>query len=122
VASIDCEAINPDLSRAHRKDACMSDTVSGAIIVSSLGNDGPTFLSLPDLADSADLGTVHVPGAAHAEPLSFGLLVDFSTLSPDLQVITQQAGPTEQSASVTGYSFITLDEKPPVIPGALHTT
>jgi hypothetical protein len=99
----------------------MSDTVSGAIIVSSLGSDGPTFLSLPELADSPDLGTVHVPGGAHAEPMSFSLMVDFSTLSPDLQVITQQAGPTEQSASVTGYSFVVLDEKPPIIPGALHT-
>jgi hypothetical protein len=100
----------------------MSDTVSGAIIVSSLGSDGPTFLSLPDLAGSADLGTVHVPGAAHAEPQSLSLMVDFSTLSPDLQVVTQQAHPTDQPASVSGYSFLALDETPPVIPGALHTT
>jgi hypothetical protein len=100
----------------------MSDTVSGAIIVSSLGNDGPTFLSLPDLAGSPDLGTVHVPGAAHAEPMSFSLLVNFSTLSPDLQVITQQAHPTHQPATVSGYSFLALDETPPIIPGGLHTT
>ena len=38
------------------KDACMSDTVSGAVIVSSLGSEGPTFLSLTDAADARGRG------------------------------------------------------------------
>ena len=40
----------------------MSDTVSGAVIVSSLGSGGPTFLSLPDVMDSAIPDALHVPG------------------------------------------------------------
>jgi hypothetical protein len=98
----------------------MSDTVSGAVIISSLGSDGPTFLFLPDATGSADLAAVHVHGGAYTEQPSSGLMVDFSTLSPDLQVVTPHAGPTDQPASVSGYSYLILDETPPVIPGALH--
>ncbi len=99
----------------------MSDTVSGAVIVSSLLHDGPTFLSLPDASDAAALGAVHVHGAAYAQPASFGLVVDFSTLSPDLQVITPYADPTEPPASVSGYAAALMPDEPPLgVPGALH--
>jgi hypothetical protein len=99
----------------------MSDTVSGAVIVSSLGSDGPTFLALPEVTGAAAINAVHVPGAAYAEPTSFSLLVEFSTLSPDLQVMTPQAGPIEQPASVSGYAIALVPDEPPLgIPGALH--
>ena len=100
----------------------MSDTVSGAVIISSLGSDGPTFLFLPDATGSADIGAVHVHGGAYTEQPSFGLMVDFSTLSPDLQVVTPHAGPTDQPASLSGYSYLVPDETSPGIPGALHQT
>jgi len=99
----------------------MSDTVSGAVIVSSLGSDGPTFLSLPDALDTAMLSAVHVHGGAYTEPPSFGLMVDFSTLSPDLQAVTPVANPTEPPASVSGYAISLVPDEPPLgIPGALH--
>ncbi len=99
----------------------MSDTVSGAVIVSSLGSEGPSFLFLSGATDAAALTTVHVQGAAYTQPVSFGLMVDFSMLSPDLQVVTPQAGPTEQPASVSGAAIVQLPDEPPLgIPGALH--
>lgn len=100
----------------------MSDTVSSAVIVSSLGSDGPRFLSLPDGPDTAALRAVHVHGGAYAEPTSFGLMVDFRTLSPDLRAMTPDASPSEPPASVSGYAALVLDEQPPGIPGALHQT
>jgi len=98
----------------------MSDTVSGAVIVSSLGSDGPTFLSLPDGSDTPALAAVHVHGGAYAEQTS-GLMVDFSMLSPDLQVVTPYADPTHPPESVSGYAMAPLPEEPPLgVPGALH--
>jgi hypothetical protein len=97
----------------------MSDTVSGAVIVSSLGNDGPTFL-FPDASDTVASDALHVPGAAYTEPTSFGLLVDFRTLSPDLQVVTQGADPTDLASSVSGYTALLPDEPPPNVAGAMH--
>jgi hypothetical protein len=99
----------------------MSDTVSGAVIVSSLGSEGPTFLSLPGATEIAAVGAVHVHGAAYAEPTSFSLLVNFSTLSPDLQVVTPQAGAIEPPASVSGYTVVLAPDEPPLgVPGALY--
>ncbi|MGA3401497.1 MAG: hypothetical protein ABSC95_19960 [Acetobacteraceae bacterium] len=99
----------------------MSDTVSGAVIVSSLGSGGPTFLFLPDSMDTATFSAVHVHGSAYTGPTSFGLAVDFSTLSPDLQVVTARPEPIEPAASVSGYTIVLApDEIPPGIPGALH--
>lgn len=99
----------------------MSDTVSGAVIVSSLGNDGPAFLFLSDPTDVAGLGAVHVHGAAYTEPVSLGLLVDFGTLSPDLKTVTPQAGPDDAPASVSGAAIVLLPDEPPLgVPGALH--
>jgi hypothetical protein len=98
----------------------MSDTVSGAVIVSSLGSEGPTFLALPDALDIGVLSAVHVHGGAYTEPASFGLMVDFSTLSPDLQVITPSAAPVEPPGSVTGYAALMPDEPSPNVAGAMH--
>jgi hypothetical protein len=95
----------------------MGDTVSGAVIVSSLGSDGPTFLFLPDVTDNA--AALHVPGGAYAEPTSFGLIVDFRTLSPDLQTITPNADPTELPASVSGYAALLPDDTSPNVAGAM---
>jgi hypothetical protein len=100
----------------------MSDTVSGAVIIASLGSEGPTFLSLPEAMDPAALSALHVPGGAYAEPASFSLMVDFRTLSPDLQVVTPNAGPTELPASVSGYATLLPDEPPPNVAGAMHQT
>ncbi len=98
----------------------MSDTVSGAVILSSLGSDGPTFLSLPDAADSATPSASHVPGGAYAAQGSFGLMVDFRTLSPDWQVITPAAGPTELPVSVSGSIDLLPDDSSPNVAGALQ--
>ena len=98
----------------------MSDTVPGAVIVSSLGNGGPTFLALPDALQGGAVSAVHVPGGTHTEPTSFGLVVDFRTLSPDLQVVTPQAYPAEPSASVSGYAVLVPDEPRLGVAGALH--
>lgn len=98
----------------------MSDTVSSAVIVSSLGNEGPTFLSLPDASGTAALSALHVHGGAYTEQTSFGLMVDFRTLSPDLQVVTPNADPTEPPASVSGYVTLVPDEPSPGVAGALH--
>jgi len=99
----------------------MSDTVSSAVIVSSLGNEGPTFLPLPDAIDAGALSAQHVQGGAYTEQTSFGLMVDFRTLSPDLQVVTPNAGPAEQPASVSGYAALVPDEdQSPGVAGALH--
>lgn len=101
----------------------MSDTVPGAAIVSSLGSDGPTFLFVADAAQTAGQGVVHVPGGVYAEPMSFSLVVDFRTLSPDLQTIPPAgADPFDPPASVSGYAALVPDEHPPGIPGALHLT
>jgi hypothetical protein len=98
----------------------MSDTVSSAVIVSSLGSDGPTFLFVSDALEVAGQGAVHVPGGVYTEPMSLGLAVDFRTLTPDLQAITPRADSFEQPASVSGYAALVPDEHPPGIPGALH--
>ncbi len=99
----------------------MSDTVSGAVIVSSLGSEGPTFLSLHDPLDTTAVSAVHVHGGVYMEPASFSLMVDFSTLAPDLQVVTANAGSAEPSSTVAGYSIVMLpDEAPLGVPGALH--
>jgi len=98
----------------------MSDTVSGAVIVSSLGSEGPTFLSLSDAFDTGALSAVHVHGGAYTEPASFGLLVDFSTLTPDLQVVTPSPAPIELPASVSGYAGLLPDEASPNVAGAMH--
>ena len=97
----------------------MSDTVSGAVIVSSLGSEGPTFLSLSDVWDTGALSAVHVHGGAYTEPASFGLMVDFSTLSPDLQVIPS-AAPVEPQPSVTGYAGLLPEEPSPNVAGAMY--
>jgi hypothetical protein len=97
----------------------MSDTVSGAVIISSLGSDGPTFL-FPDAADTAASDALHVPGGAYTEPTSFGLMVDFRTLSPDFQVATPSADPTDLPSSVSGYMALLPDEPPPNVAGAMH--
>jgi hypothetical protein len=97
----------------------MSDTVSGAVIVSSLGSEGPTFLSLPDALDAGALSAVHVHGGAYMQPASFSLMVDFSTLSPDLQVVPS-AAPAEPPASVAGYAGLLPDEPSPNVAGAMH--
>lgn len=97
----------------------MSDTVSGAVIVSSLGSDGPAFLSLPDAIDAAALSAVHVPGGAYAEPASLGLTIDFRTLSPDLQAVAPNADQSEPPASVSGYAALLPDEPPLGVAGAL---
>lgn len=97
----------------------MSDTVSGAVIVSSLGSEGPTFLSLPDALDTGALSAVHVHGGAYTQPTPFSLIVDFSTLSPDLQV-TPSAAPIEPPASVTGFATLLPDEPSPNVAGAMH--
>ncbi len=100
----------------------MSDTVSGAVIVSSLGSDALTFLSLPDVADNAVPTALHVPGAAYAEPASFGLMVDFHTLSPDLQMVPVGPDPTDLPASVSGYGVPLPDEPSPNVAGAMFQT
>ena len=100
----------------------MSDTVSGAVIVSSLGNDSLTFLSLADATDVPMPGAAHVPGGAHLEQSSIGLMVDFRTLPPDLDVVAPHASPFDQPASVSGYVALLPDETPPVVAGALHLT
>jgi hypothetical protein len=97
----------------------MSDTVSGAVIVSSLGSDGPTFLFLPAVTDNAAATALHVPGGAYAEPTSFGLIVDFRTLSPDLQTVTPNADPTELPTSVSGYAALLPDDTSPNVAGAM---
>jgi hypothetical protein len=99
----------------------MSDTVSGAVIVSSLGSDGPTFL-FPDASDTVASDALHVPGGAYLEPTSFGLMVDFRTLSPDLQVVTPAADPTDLSSSVSGYTALLPDEPPSNVAGAMYET
>lgn len=98
----------------------MSDTVPSAVTVASLGNDGPTFLALPDAVEGGALSAVHVPGGAYTEPTSFGLVVDVRTLSPDLQVITPHAYPAELPASVSGYAALVPDEHRLGVAGALH--
>jgi hypothetical protein len=98
----------------------MSDTVSGAVIVSSLGSDSPTFLSLPDVIGNATPTGLHVSGAAHAEPASFSLMVDFRTLSPDLQMVSPSADPTDLPASVSGYGALLPDDPSPNVSGAMY--
>ncbi|HVC62692.1 MAG TPA: hypothetical protein VND19_20295 [Acetobacteraceae bacterium] len=100
----------------------MSDTVPSAVIVSSLASDGPTFLALPDAPETAESGAVHVRGGAYAERMSFALIVDFRTLSPDWQVATPRAYPAELPASVSGYAGLMPEDPPRGIPGALHLT
>jgi hypothetical protein len=97
----------------------MSDTVSSAVIVSSLGSEGPTFLSLSDALDTGVLSAVHVHGGAYTQPAPLGLMVDFSTLSPDLQVIPS-AAPVDPPASVTGYATLLPDEPCPNVAGAMY--
>ena len=97
----------------------MSDTVSGAVIVSSLGSVGPTFL-FPDVPDPIASDALHVPGGAYTEPTSFALIVDFGTLSPDLQDATPSADPTDLPSSVSGYVALLPDDPPPNVAGAMH--
>jgi hypothetical protein len=98
----------------------MSDTVPSAVIVSSLGSDGPSFLPLSDASAAPDL--MHVNGAAGAEQPSLGLMVQFYTLSPDLQMVVPGAAPDDQPVSVAGYGGAAPppDETPPVIAGAMQ--
>src|ERR1700743_1467421 len=98
----------------------MSDTVSGAVIVSTPGNEGPAFLSLGDAGSIPGLSVLHVPGAAYAEPAALGLTVDFSTFSPDLQVVTPFCDPTELPSRVSGYAGMMPEERPPNVSGAMY--
>jgi hypothetical protein len=97
----------------------MSDTVPSAVIVSSLGSDGLSFLPLSNVPTASD--PMHVNGAAHAEPSSLGLMVQFYTLSPDLQMAVPTASPDNQSVSISGYGVAPApDQTPPVIAGAMQ--
>jgi hypothetical protein len=68
----------------------------------------------------AAVSAPHVHGGAYTEQTSFGLMVDFRSVSPDLQVVTPNAGPDEPPASVSGYVALLPDEPSPGVAGALH--
>jgi hypothetical protein len=97
----------------------MSDTVSGAVILSSIGSEKLTFLSLSDAANIGSLSVVHVAGAAYAEPPSLGLSVNFSMLTPDLDIVTPQADWTDPSVSVSGYAPVASDDASTNVTGAM---
>jgi hypothetical protein len=97
----------------------MSDTVSGAAIAGSLDGGGWTFLALPDVPPSSD--ALHVNGAAHADPVPAGLLVEFCTLSPDLRSVPAGVAPIDPSPSVAGsYALLPDAQQPAIVAGALQ--
>lgn len=98
----------------------MTDTVSGTIIGSSLDIGSPTFL-MSDLSPADPSDALHVNGAAHAEQGPLGLLVEFRTLSPDLQAVPSGPSP-KPAATVPGYAAALSDSTPPqIVAGALQT-
>jgi len=96
----------------------MSDTVSGEVIAGSLSSPEWTFLALPQAPPSDAL---HVNGAAYADLVPTGLLVEFRTLAPDLRTIVPAAPPVDLSPSPAGgYVALSPDAEPPVVAGALR--
>lgn len=99
----------------------MADTVATSVIVASLGDLGPSFVSNDGWDDPGVSGAVHVAGAAGApEPAGgFGspLLVDFVTIG-------SLAGPTPLPPTVSGgyAGLLYVEEFGPVVPGGIHQT
>lgn len=98
----------------------MADTVATSVIVASLGEAGPSFVSSDGSDGSGIAGAVHVAGAVSApEPAGgFGapLLVDFVTIGAP-------ADPAPLPPTVSGHgSWVFVEEFGPVVPGGLHQT
>jgi len=98
----------------------MADTVAASVIVASLGETGPSFVSSGGSDGSGVAGAVHVAGAVSApEPvggLGAPLLVDFVTIGAP-------ADPEPLPPTVSGHrSFLFVEEFAPVVPGGLHQT
>jgi hypothetical protein len=98
----------------------MSDTVSSGVIVSSLGDSSPTFLSLSDALSTAAVSALHVSGGVHTDPSPSGVIFDFHTFSPDLQAPAHSVEPVDPRPSVSGYANLGPDEPRSIIAGALH--
>ena len=97
----------------------MSDTVSGTAIAGSLDADRWTFLPVPDAPPSS--GALHVNGAAHTGAAAPGLLVEFRTLSLDLQLVPLGAPLPDAPPSAAGaYAALPPDTQPRIVAGALQ--
>jgi hypothetical protein len=98
----------------------MADTVATSVIVASLGDNGPSFVSYDDGIGPSSSGALHVTGAVNApEPASgFGsaLLVDFVSIG-------SVPAPTQLPPTVSGYgAMLYPQEFGPVVPGGIHQT
>jgi hypothetical protein len=98
----------------------MADTVAASVIVASLGDNGPSFVSYDEGMGPSSSGALHVTGAVGApEPASgFGspLLVDFASIS-------SAPAPAQTPPTVSGYgAMLYPQEYGPVVSGGIHHT
>ena len=96
----------------------MADTVDASVIVASLGDRGPSFVSSEGWDGPSASGAIHVAGAVSApEPASgFGspLLVDFVTIGS-----TSEQTPLPPTVSGHGV-MVYVEEFGPVVTGGIH--
>jgi hypothetical protein len=97
----------------------MSETVSGAVIVSTLGDPNLTFIPLSALSSSPEWVAGHINGALHSDPAQPALLVEFRSLQPDPPMIPTVAAP-EPPSSVAGYIAPEPQDFAPALGGALQ--
>ena len=95
----------------------MSDTVSSSVLLSSLAQEGPSFLS-PDTPTVT--GALHVSGGAYADQNPAALIIDFQPLLPATMPLSGGTALAELGPTLSGYAALPTGESPTVVAGSLH--
>lgn len=97
----------------------MDDTVSSAVLLSSLAPEGPSFLATD--APASTSGALHVSGGAHTDQSGAALIIDFQPYAPEMfPVAGVGAAFAAAPPTVSGGAAVLLADAPAVVAGALH--